>query len=96
MRNALTGSSVDLRIHALKQHYRRRIQALRLLVGGADSGDYPKLNMVDLILELVRDKPGRDVRPVAIDLVQWTAIGKRQASLAPALVHESARIHERR
>ena len=74
--------------------YEHRIEALHLLVDGADRNSYPKKDVQALILELVQTEADPDVRIAAIDLVRWASPPHLPEVLAGALAHETSRIRE--
>ena len=91
---ALDACMFIARLRCHPHHYKQRIDALRLLKEGADSGNYAKGKVAGLIFELAETELDPDVRVAAIGLVRWTGAENIHKVLEQALVHESPRIRE--
>jgi hypothetical protein len=91
---ALDACMLITRLQCHRHHYKQRIEALRLLREGVDSGNYPKGKVAGLIFELAEGEPDPDVRVAAIDLVRWAGAENLRKILEGALANESSRIRE--
>lgn len=74
--------------------FQHRIEALELLVDGANLGTYKRGRVAALVVQLAQNETDPDVRVAAINLIPWANPQQPERILASAIGHESIRIRE--